>query len=585
MLTGRTLLRALVGAALCAAFLTTSAPALAAVEKPCSTVAPADDPVKILIAGDSLTHGSRGDWTYRYFLDKQLRAASVNFDLVGNNNWLIDPNKSTWPFCEYQDPNFDTDYTAYPGKKLSDYNVATSNTANLPWIQYEVGTWDADVLVMVLGGNDIAKGATPQATVTEAATFVANARLANPDVKIVLSTVPTGGPYDEKPNASYNSQLAAAVPGWSTEQSPVVLADILQNWGTATNTWDQIHPNVVGEQLIAQGLTDALHQLDATTFPVAGAEVDPAYKVGPRKPATNFTATMSGSNVNLAWTLPVGTTGVQVMKRDTTGGVIGPWVVAKDLSWVPFDFYNIGGCQEANPCTSYTLTGLQPGHRYDLDLHVEKGLAVAVDLWALTPGEAETGSADGGAVSVQIPGTVQLAKPVLSTPTPGVHAASLTWAAVPNATGYQVQWRLSTVGASSGPVTTTATSRTIGDLAPGKTYVFQVRATRSGSNPGPWSDERTALIKANPMGTPTKPVVKALGGKKVRVTWKAVSGANRYLVQARLKGGTWKSQGYVTKPSFDSGKLTRKKTYEYRYVPYDATVAGRTSPVSTIVVK
>lgn len=585
MLTGRGLLHALLGASLAATVLTVAATAQADAplsgNKPCSTVAPQPGATKFLVTGDSIVHQSRGDYTWRYFLYKQLVAAAVNTDFVGDYNWVVDSNKSDWPYCDYNDPNFDTDHTSYPGKWLADYNIANANTGNVPWIQYEVQTHGAQVIVSLAGANDIARGATPQDTLAAAQAYVTNARAGNPNIKIVLSTVPTGGPYDNKPNAEYNALLLAQAPGWSTEQSPVRVANIMQNWGTATNTWDQIHPNVYGEQLIAKGLAD---QLSSMGIGNPGLSVDPAYKNGIRTPVTDFTAVLNGSAVDMTWTLPIGASGVQVMARDTTDGAVGDWFVAKDLTWYPGDIFHIGECEEPSPCTSYSLTSLSPGHSYEIDLHSEKGFSVATDLWARST--AAPDDETSGRTSVTIPGTVSLAKPAPTVPTAQIHAVTVSWGAIAGVNGaapYQLQWRLGT-GSWSSPVSTATTSRTISGLHPGKRYGFQVRGVRNGS-PGPWSNEVFATPKANAISTPAKPLLRQVAGRKVRVTWSACTGANRYLLQFRQVGRAWRSVGFFTTRTYTSARLLKKKAYEWRVVPYDYTVAGKTSAAKRITVK
>ena len=78
--------------------------------------------------------------------------------------------------------------------------------------------------------------------------------------------------------------------------------------------------------------------------------------------------------------------------------------------------------------------------------------------------------------------------------TPGDGELVVAWAPVPNATGYEVQWksggqgyntsdRQATVGSGS------TTSHTIPSLTNGTTYTVRVRATRTGANAGPYSDE------------------------------------------------------------------------------------------------
>src|SRR5690606_19767454 len=99
-----------------------------------------------------------------------------------------------------------------------------------------------------------------------------------------------------------------------TPASPVAVAEVMDDWGTTTHTWDGIHPNVIGEQRLASGIADALHELGVGN---PGIPVDPAYKLGLRAPVTNVAATLDGATLKLSWNLPVGASGVQVVVRDT----------------------------------------------------------------------------------------------------------------------------------------------------------------------------------------------------------------------------------------------------------------------------
>ena len=78
--------------------------------------------------------------------------------------------------------------------------------------------------------------------------------------------------------------------------------------------------------------------------------------------------------------------------------------------------------------------------------------------------------------------------------TPGDGELAVAWVALANATGYEVQWksggqsyntsgRQATIGSGS------TASHTIPSLTNGTTYTVRVRATRTGANAGPYSDE------------------------------------------------------------------------------------------------
>ena len=97
----------------------------------------------------------------------------------------------------------------------------------------------------------------------------------------------------------------------------------------------------------------------------------------------------------------------------------------------------------------------------------------------------------GVTVTVEDNDTAQVTGVML---TPGDGELVVAWTPVPNATGYEVQWksggqgyntsgRQATVGSGS------TTSHTISSLTNGTTYTVRVRATRTGANAGPYSDE------------------------------------------------------------------------------------------------
>ena len=89
--------------------------------------------------------------------------------------------------------------------------------------------------------------------------------------------------------------------------------------------------------------------------------------------------------------------------------------------------------------------------------------------------------------------------------TPGDGELVVEWVPVPNATGYQVQWksggqsynnsgRQATIGSGS------TASHTISGLTNGTTYTVRMRATRTDANHGPYSDEEMDAPEAP--GTP-----------------------------------------------------------------------------------
>ena len=119
------------------------------------------------------------------------------------------------------------------------------------------------------------------------------------------------------------------------------------------------------------------------------------------------------------------------------------------------------------------------------------------DTVSLTHSAASTDTDYDGITIAGVPVTVEdndTAKVTGVMLTPGDGELAVAWAPVPNATGYEVQWksggqgyntsgRQATIGSGS------TASHTISSLTNGTTYTVRVRATRTGANAGPYSDE------------------------------------------------------------------------------------------------
>ena len=137
-----------------------------------------------------------------------------------------------------------------------------------------------------------------------------------------------------------------------------------------------------------------------------------------------------------------------------------------------------------------------------------------------------------------------IAKKVMSTPellsaTSVEGGVKVTWEAVEGATSYQVyrrdasakSWANSTLGS---PVTTTSFTDTT--VESGKSYVYTVRGVVEEDGTTVRSGYKSSGISVTYIATPSlKSVANADGG--VKVSWSAVSGANRYRVFCKTGSG------------------------------------------------
>src|SRR4030095_1828177 len=102
----------------------------------------------MMIVGDSISHGSSGDYTWRYRLYKHLTANGIAVDFVGPRNDLenIMTTQAGDGDQTYADPDFDTDHDSQSGRTLVDEAAVIGS---------KVREYNPDYLLVLLGINDL----------------------------------------------------------------------------------------------------------------------------------------------------------------------------------------------------------------------------------------------------------------------------------------------------------------------------------------------------------------------------------------------------------------------------------------------
>ena len=205
------------------------------------STAHADPVVRIMLAGDSITQGFDGDFTWRYRLAQELARQQVPFDFVG-------PRHEPYGGSDvYLTSGWDTDHDAKGGTTLGAQlgNVTADMQAYLP-----------DVLVALYGTNDLRMGVTPDQLMQRWRSYVAQARAVRPDVKLVLGEVYSRHAAGRDQANARLHQLAAEL---STPESPVLVAALdSPRMALAPDSYDGTHPSSTGETLIAQHVAEQL---------------------------------------------------------------------------------------------------------------------------------------------------------------------------------------------------------------------------------------------------------------------------------------------------------------------------------------
>lgn len=421
---------------------------LAALLVPLTSAPAAASPAyRILITGDSITQGSAGDYTWRYRLwNKLASTAPGDVQFVGTRTDLFD---------DVHNVQGSHDYAVDFGGEAHSAVWGDSFTKELDNVGDQVSSTNANVLVVMLGSNDLAYLTSPAATIDNLRTYITRARAAHPGLDVVVGEVVNrydlwSGNYLITPQVDeYAGRLRTLASEMSTSGERVVIAPTRTGWDAAQDTWDGTHPNPTGESLIAQRVSEGLAQLGigAASPDIA---VSRSWDVAGPAPAL----TPGSEQIGIDWDrTPSGATGMYIEQRLTDFGEAWhrlPYAVAGD---------------------GWTSELLVAGGTYQLRLVPSKGTSVGV------PGPAATATADG-----PTPGPIASVTGYAGgTSIYGGVQAHAYWSSSGNANGYLLSYRLQSNGTMAWddlPYPVTDRDWVFEPLETGRRYQFRVRGVR-----------------------------------------------------------------------------------------------------------
>lgn len=380
-------------------------------EAPEVDAAPPAEQVRVMPVGDSLTQGSIGDHTWRYWLWQHMDdEAELAAEFVGPYDGLANLDPDVFPdtpedegaASHYADPDFDQAHASLWGATAEE--LAT-----------DIGTFvtdhEPDYLLVLAGINDLRGGASSEEALEHVHDLVDAARVARGDVQIVLGELPPvwGSNQDQELNAdidAFNRTLGQLATELTGEDSPVTVAATAADYAPDRDNWDAVHPNAQGEQKIAAAFADILaDDLNlGSAYPRPLADVP----VGPRT-APEVTAEADQGAAVLSWDPVPGSTGYQVWQRREAPD-------RDELVPIPEEVLNRDGAEP-----SATVTELLAGATYTFYVAGVKG-----DDVGERSQEVEVTIDDAEA---EAPDSVELVDDVLS------------WSTVPEATHYEVLYR------------------------------------------------------------------------------------------------------------------------------------------------
>lgn len=129
--------------------------------------------------------------------------------------------------------------------------------------------------------------------------------------------------------------------------------------------------------------------------------------------------------------------------------------------------------------------------------------------------------------------------------------------------------------------TTTKKSYTDKNVSLGTTYYYKVVAKK-----GSLKSSKSEAVKAKSAPASPKKVKVSVSGRKVKITWKASTGAKKYIVyRATSKNGTYKKIKTVNSTTYTDKKRTIGKTYYYKIKAVQNSVKSTYSSVKKAKIK
>jgi acyl-CoA thioesterase I len=195
--------------------------------------------VRIMPLGDSITEGTSGDATWRYWLQKSVEARGCVVDYVGSRRGVLHGKP------RFSD--FDPDHEGHWGWTTAQ-------------VRAQIDRWASDakpgIVLLHLGTNDL--GDDPQRIAGNLGAIVASLRRANPMVEIYLARlIPAAGVPDEVMGRT-NDAIARLAADRDRPESRLIVVDQHTGFDPRNDSYDGVHPNESGEKKIAGRWFEAL---------------------------------------------------------------------------------------------------------------------------------------------------------------------------------------------------------------------------------------------------------------------------------------------------------------------------------------
>ncbi|MGV3581051.1 MAG: SGNH/GDSL hydrolase family protein [Methylophilus sp.] len=193
-----------------------------------------DKAIRIINIGDSITQGGligREEYTYRLPLYKLLKKHHIPTDFIGTRRTGVS-NEFKWP------ADFDLDHEGFYGATTAEVSKQLKNDLGKLAVP--------DIAIIDLGSNDEHSDITKNVIIplTE---IIFELRLKNPNIKIILVQIP-----GSLQHLIMHYKIWLLSSRLSSTNSPIVTAPLYLVWHNQKDTFDGEHPNISGQNKMAQ---------------------------------------------------------------------------------------------------------------------------------------------------------------------------------------------------------------------------------------------------------------------------------------------------------------------------------------------
>jgi lysophospholipase L1-like esterase len=220
---------------------------------------PKQEMLKIMPLGDSITVGDQFHNSYRRPLWQMLKNDNERVDFIGSK-------RTNFPDDLAPNPDFDLDHEGYWGWRADE--ILYSQNYNSNFLQNLIKQNIPHLVLLHVGTNDLLQDQDTVSTIMETGLIIDQIRQVNPSVKILVAQI---GPIklsdsDKMANLAarivdYNQKLVQLVDRKTNPASPILIVDQYTGYDSDKLSYDGIHPNARGEQMIATKWLVGIKQL------------------------------------------------------------------------------------------------------------------------------------------------------------------------------------------------------------------------------------------------------------------------------------------------------------------------------------